>query len=73
MTKKTSLDLAEKDYEKLSSLGQLYNRAVSQVILDIIDAISMESHNIETIRKESRVPVDLNSAIHSLLYAEKTG
>ncbi len=51
MTEKISLDLPEKDYEELSFLGQLYNRDVNQVILDVINAVSMESHNIKTIRK----------------------
>ncbi|MDG6222939.1 MAG: hypothetical protein IAX21_00910 [Candidatus Bathyarchaeota archaeon] len=69
MTKKISLDLPEKDYEELSSLGQLYNRDVNQVILDVINAVSTESHSIKTIRKESKVPIDLTSAIYSVFYA----
>lgn len=68
MTKKISLDIPEKNYEELSSLGKLYNKDVSQVILDVIDAVSMESHSIKAIRKESEVTKDLTSAIHSVLF-----
>lgn len=69
MTKKISLDLPEKDYEDLYSLGELYNKDVSRVILDVVNAVSMEAYSIKGIRKEFKVPIDLNSAIYAVLYA----
>jgi hypothetical protein len=72
MTKKISLELPEKDYETLSSLGKLYNKDGSQVILDLIDAVSTESYIIEKRQKESKVSIDLYSAIHSVLFAGRS-
>lgn len=72
MTKKISLDLPEKNYKELSSLGKLFNKDVSHTILDILNAVSMESYSIENIQKESKGSRDLVSAVLSVLHAGRS-
>ena len=59
MTKKISLELPEKDYEELSSLGKLYNKDVSQVILDVINAVMSSLQNAKQLSPDDRIKSDI--------------
>ena len=69
MVKKISLDLPDESYEELASLGEFYTKDVKQVISDILNAVSMDTHHVISLAKEYKVQMELDRTILFMLDA----
>jgi hypothetical protein len=57
MPKRISVEIPDKNYEELSSLGNSFKKNVNQIVADTLEVIVMESKFLERISKEYKVPI----------------
>jgi len=69
MVKKISLNIPDDRYKDLAKLSDFYKLDMKDSITQILDAVGGRASSIETMSKEYRVPVKLDTVLNQILSA----